>query len=213
MKKVLIFGASDFLGSDLVAALLGQGQQVTAITRSYDADDPDKFDPRVKWVQADLYQADQWQDLLDQTDVVIDLVGSIREDPEKGLTYQHVIVDAAQVIAKTTQAAQPQAQMIFVSSNLDATSTPEGYRKAKAEAESLIKSYLEDVVIIRPTMMYGPGRQGTTERAMAIRDKMDPNSPAWDNRPIPVAKVAQTISDVVTKGKAQAVYEVKDMDK
>ncbi|UPQ86038.1 NAD(P)H-binding protein [Ignavigranum ruoffiae] len=212
MKRILIFGASGFLGQEIVKQLLADQHEITAVTRSFDANQPDKFNPQIKWVEADLFAPDQWQEHLDQVDTVINLVGLFQENLEKGYTYQHVIVEAAQTIAETVGKYRPTARFIFISANLNTTATPERYRQAKSQGETASRQAVQDTVIIRPTMMYGESRPETVKQAQQILGRIQPDSKAWNNRPIEVSKVAKTIANIVSQDNPLRTYEVNDMD-
>ncbi|HFR3343527.1 NAD(P)H-binding protein [Streptococcus sp. P25B114] len=210
MSNVLLFGASGFLGQEVMEKLIASGHQLTAITRSFNPENSKKFRPDIDWVEADLYQADQWKELLNDHTVVINLVGMVKEEPEKGLTYDKVILGAAKVIADV-MADKSDHHYIYVSTHLEGLATPEGYRKAKKEAEDYLLAQSFKTSIVRPSMMYGPGKAGTNERAQAILEKMDPASPAWAGRPIAVEKVAQTIANIVNGKTDQTIFENDDM--
>ena len=87
MKRILLFGASGFLGQSVVEKLLKNGHQLTALSRTGDFSNQERFDPRVHWMQGDLYQTQDWQDLLNSHDIVIDLVGIVKEVPELATTF------------------------------------------------------------------------------------------------------------------------------
>ena len=210
MKRILLFGASGFLGQSVVEKLLKNGHQLSALSRTGDFSNQERFDPRVHWMQGDLYQTQDWQDLLNSHDIVIDLVGIVKEVPEQGLTYEKVIVAAAKTIADTME-GRPDHHLIFVSTNLSSTSTPKAYRMAKKEAEDYILGKDFQSSIVRPSFMYGERKAGSTEMAEKILSKLDPASPDWKNRPIQVGQVAETISKIVHGQTTKVIHENGEM--
>ena len=210
MKRILLFGASGFLGQSVVEKLLKNDHQLTALSRTGDFSNQERFDPRVHWIQGDLYQTQDWQNLLTSHDIVIDLVGIVKESPEQGVTYKKVIFEAAKTIADAME-GRPDHHLIFVSTNLSSKSTPEAYRMAKKEAEDYILGKDFQTSIVRPSFMYGERKAGTTEMAEKILSKLDPASSDWKNRPILVDKVAETIAKIVNGQTAKVIYENGEM--
>ncbi|MCQ8267334.1 NAD(P)H-binding protein [Streptococcus suis] len=210
MSKVLLFGASGFLGQAVMEELIEKGYKLTAITRSFDPLNTKKFRPDVNWVTADVYQVDEWKDLLEDHSIIINLIGMVQENPQKGLTFEKVITGAAKAIA-SPMIGKSGYHYIYVSTNLQNNSTPEQYRKAKKEAEDYLLRQVFKTSIVRPSMMYGKGKVGTTEKAQAILSKISPNSPSWLNRPIAVENVARTIATIVAGNTKQMIFENGDM--
>lgn len=210
MQNVLLFGASGFLGQAVMEELIEKGYKLTAITRSFDPLNTKKFRPDVNWVTADVYQVNEWKDLLEDHSIIINLIGIVQANPEKGLTFEKVITGAAKAIASPIVGKQDY-HYIFISTNLQNNSTPEHYRKAKKEAEDYLLRQVFKTSIVRPSMMYGKGKVGTTEKAQAILSKISPNSPSWLNRPIAVENVARTIATIVAGNTKQMIFENGDM--
>ena len=72
--KVLITGASGFVGSNLAHLLLDQGHQVKAVGRS---EPPPRFDPEnYQFITADTTQKGPWQEELAGVDAVVNLTGA-----------------------------------------------------------------------------------------------------------------------------------------
>ncbi|MFZ2531498.1 MAG: hypothetical protein WAX01_03900 [Streptococcus suis] len=134
----------------------------------------------------------------------------MQENPEKGVTFEKVITGAAKTIASPMN-GESGYHYIYVSTNLHNSSTPEQYRRAKKEAEDYLLSQVFKTSIVRPSMMYGRGKDGTTERAQAILAKINPNSPSWCNRPIAVENVARTIGTIVADNTKQMIFENGDI--
>lgn len=210
MTNVLLFGASGFLGQIVMEELIKKGYHLTAVTRSLNPSNTEKFRPDVTWVTSDVYQVEDWKNLLKENFIVINLIGMVQENPEKGLTFEKVITGAAKAIA-SPMVDKPDYHYIYVSTDLHGTATSDGYRKAKKAAEEYLLKQAFKTSIVRPSMMYGHGKEGTTERAQAILAKLSPTSPTWRSQPIAVEKVAQTIVTIVSGATNQIVFENGDM--
>ena len=75
-KKILLTGASGFVGRATLAALGRRGFEVRAVSRSHGGSSTGG----VEWVQGDLTEPAGWDRLLEGADVVIHLAG----DPGRG---------------------------------------------------------------------------------------------------------------------------------
>ncbi|MBJ8326179.1 NAD(P)H-binding protein [Streptococcus pacificus] len=211
MTHSLIFGASGFLGQSVVKELLKSNVQVSAVTRSFQPNQQERFNPKVNWLEADLYNGKEWQHLLKGVDNVIDLVGIYAEDPDKGITFDRVIYQAAKAIADEV-AKSNVSRFIYVSVDLSNENNPKGYLKAKREAENYLGGKAFDTTIFRPGLMYGQAKPSTVTLAEKILKNLDDNSPSWPNRPLSVKTVAKAIAQVVSEGSKKPIYEIDDMD-
>lgn len=210
MKQILLFGGSGFLGQSLLEQLASQDVKVYAVTRKLTGDLLQKKTKSIEWIEADLYQPSEWNYLLEDIDVVIDLVGIVREDLEKGLTYQHVIFEAAKTIADAMEDLKDKT-FIYVSTNLNTNHTPEKYRQTKKETEDYLLNKAFSTVILRPGFMYGASSPEKVALAEKILGNLDQDSPAWEGRPILVDDVAKTIRTIILDGPEQQIYELEHM--
>lgn len=210
MKQILLFGGSGFLGQSLLEQLASQDVKVYAVTRKLTDDLPQKKTKSIEWIEADLYQPSEWSYLLEDIDVVIDLVGIVREDREKGLTYQHVIFEAAKTIADAMEDSKGKT-FIYVSTNLNTDHTPEKYRQTKKETEDYLLNKAFSTVILRPGFMYGASRPEKVALAEKILGNLDQDSPAWAGRPILVDDVAKTIRTIILDEPERQIYELEHM--
>jgi uncharacterized protein (TIGR01777 family) len=71
--KILVTGGTGFVGSHLCAGLTGRGHFVTALgTRAHA---PMQSSPQFQYLQADTTRPGQWQDAVEQADVIVNLAG------------------------------------------------------------------------------------------------------------------------------------------
>jgi len=86
MKKILISGASGFIGKKLIRFFLSKGYHVTGIARSlnhpflaksqeFDQEFNQKLNQKLKWVSADTTVEGKWQDHVAASDFIINLTG------------------------------------------------------------------------------------------------------------------------------------------
>ncbi len=74
MEKILITGASGFVGRYLARIFLEKGNEVTGLGTSGDHVLSDEF-PRFKWICADTTLEGDWQDHVAGSDIIINLAG------------------------------------------------------------------------------------------------------------------------------------------
>lgn len=185
MKKILITGATGFLGQQLTKSLVSQNDiQLSVSTRST----RDVFnDPRITvFFSKDLVPETNWQDALNGCDVIIHTaarVHKVREHPTDALQiYRKINVEGTMNLAQ--QAAKKGVKrFIFISSiHVNGNSTlnnqafspddkpnpSSAYALSKFEAEQALRQLAAttgmEFVIIRPPLIYGPGVKANFNR-------------------------------------------------
>jgi nucleoside-diphosphate-sugar epimerase len=201
--RVLVTGATGFVGGHLCAALLQAGHQVTAAVRLEGVIRP-KIGIREIGL-GDFGPESNWRKALVDVDVVMHVAARahvLREtadDPEAA--YRRVNVEATAALA-TQAAASGARRFIFLSSvkagaeqthsriplRVDMTPQPEGaYGRTKLLAEKNLVELGEktgmETVILRSPLIYGPGIKGNLLSLFNAVDKGLPLPLRWvDNR-------------------------------
>lgn len=174
MQRVLVTGATGFIGQSLVRRLLKEGHVVRAAGRS--------SSPKLDGIQfidlGDFSDHPNWQSVVEGMDVVIHLAARVHvmgHDPDDALkAFRKVNTIATRELA-TAAATANVGRFIYLSSvkvHGECTSgepfresdilLPQGaYAQSKHEAEIALsaigKSSGMETVIIRPPLVYGPG--------------------------------------------------------
>jgi nucleoside-diphosphate-sugar epimerase len=180
--RVLITGASGFVGRALVRALADAGTQVRAATRNPGAV---TFTRGVEAVAvADYRQPVDWTPLLADVDAVVHLAGIAHIGPViDEATYDRVVHAAtAELVAACGKAnvrrlifmssvrAQSAPSADHVLTEDDAPQPSEAYGRAKLKAEAAVRAGNVDWTIFRPTIVYGPGAKGNFANLQRLAD-------------------------------------------
>lgn len=183
MIRVLITGASGFVGRHLCSHLLQRGCVIRAVTRAI----PPQSSHKLEWVQlTTLDEVTAWVDLLNGVDCVVHLA-ALAHQTSVDLpysVYEKANVCVTQVLAKAVENSQVR-RFIYVSSigavrsfsdeaiNEDSECLPDSdYGRSKRYAELALIDTLEsartDYCILRPTLVYGPGNPGNMSRLLKL---------------------------------------------
>ncbi|MEL6615820.1 MAG: NAD-dependent epimerase/dehydratase family protein [Bacteroidota bacterium] len=151
---VLVTGASGYVGSHVVPALLAQGHTVRALSRSPEAD------PRegVETVAGDVTKPASLEGAFEGVDAVVHLVGIIDEKPSKGVTFERIHVDGTRHVAEAAKASGVE-RFIHMSANGARADGRSAYQATKWRAEEIVRGLgFEHLVIFRPSTLFGdPG--------------------------------------------------------
>lgn len=218
--RVLITGATGFIGSALASYFHAQGMQVRALTR--DLMHPVvRQNPQYEWVCADLLDHDSLASVCDGIDFVFHLAGfahaSKNQDPAFQKKHHDLNYHSTVALAKIAASAQVKRFIFFstVKACADSSSAideswqsypTDAYGIAKRSAEdALLKISGMDVVILRLSLVYGAGWKGNLAAMLKAIDKnWFPPIPAIDNQ-----RSMVSLHDVCSAAKCAAFAELK----
>jgi 2-alkyl-3-oxoalkanoate reductase len=162
-KRVLVLGASGFIGEHLVAALAASKWAVPVASSRRGTT---RCTEPVETLRLDVRDATAIRDAVRSVDAVVNCVAGDNES----------IVSGAQVLFESCAQLTPRPRIVHMSTisvygsatgTADETSPlladGDGYGAAKVKAESLARGY-RSVVFLRPGIVYGPGSSTWTER-------------------------------------------------
>jgi UDP-glucose 4-epimerase len=180
--RVLVTGASGFVGRALVRALTEGGTPVHAATRDPAAT---SFPTGVEKVAvADYRQPVDWASLLAGVDAVVHLAGIAHIGPGvDDAVYDRVVHGATAELAAACAVANVR-RLIFMSSvraqngpaadhvlsEDDEPQPSEAYGRAKLQAEAAVRAGPVAWTVLRPTMVYGPGAKGNLATLLRLSD-------------------------------------------
>lgn len=156
--KILLTGASGFIGSRLLAALTKAGCAVVCVSRNK----PMGLPAGASWVGLDFNRAHHaldWAVAVQGVDVVINAVGILRETDAQKFDAIHRAAPCALFKA----AAQARVRHIVQVSALGADEEARSrYHLSKKEADDYLLSLEVRATVIQPSLVYGSGGASAT---------------------------------------------------
>jgi len=155
--RVLVTGADGFLGQHLLPRLISRGHRIRAVCREAPTR-PGGQASGIEWRQADLTKRESLAGLAAGCDRVVHLAGRFEARGGTSLGREHGTGTRNLVweIRKTDV-----ERIVFVSA-LGASPDAGEFFRTKFEAEDVVMSADLDFVILRPSVVYGPGDHFTT---------------------------------------------------
>jgi uncharacterized protein YbjT (DUF2867 family) len=208
---VTVFGGSGFLGTQVVQLLDRQGYRIRVAVRRPDLAGhvkPLGAVGQVQPIQANIRNADSVMRAVQGASVVINLVG-IRFERGRQL-FRAVHTMGAKTVAEAARRAG--ADTLIQLSALGASDqSTSGYARSKALGEADVLAAFPDAIIIRPSIMFGPGDDffnlhGTLARLLPVLPLIGGKSKF---QPIYVGDVAAAIAAAIDGAvKPGRIYEI-----
>jgi len=148
--RVLLIGATGFIGSAVLARLLGAEHQVVAITRSRQVQRPG-----VRFVTLDIRRAtapEDWLPHLAGIDAVVNCAGVLQDSPRDSTAGVHVHGVAALFAACERAGVRRVIHVSAIGVDRDA---PTRFSRTKREGDQALMARDLDWVILRPSVVVG----------------------------------------------------------
>lgn len=151
--RVLVTGASGFIGSRLVAALAAEGHDVLCASRHPPAAMAARCEPlAVDFASAP--DAQWWAPRLAGVEAVVNAVGILRE--QRGQTFEALHARAPMELFRACASAQVRLVVQISALGADAQARSR-YHLTKKAADDLLRELPQRAAIVQPSLVYGRG--------------------------------------------------------
>lgn len=179
MSRILVTGASGFIGRALVAELAAAGHSIRAAMRQ----PADVFARSVEVVAvSDLTRPVEWRALLRGVETVVHLAGIAHTGPGVAEDAYDRVNRLATVELANTAHAVGIRHLVFISSiraqsgptstglvrETDPPHPTDAYGRSKLAAEAAVRAANVPHTILRPALIYGPGVKGNLARLIEL---------------------------------------------
>jgi nucleoside-diphosphate-sugar epimerase len=153
--KVVVTGASGFVGSHIVDALTEAGHFAVGLSRSKPSQ-VRKNRQAVYFDKVDVGDRSTWpKEAFENAEVVVHCVGIIREKG-KNQTFQRIHVEGTRNVLDAARASCTVRHFIYISAIGSTQDAKAEYSRTKSSAEDLIRQSGALFTILRPSIILGP---------------------------------------------------------
>lgn len=164
-RRILLLGATGFIGSEIAKAMVSEGHRVTGLCR--DIGHGKQRSPELAWISADLRDlqaARDWQPHLVGIDVIINASGAL----QNGFRDNVSEVQAGAITALITAASTGEIGNFIQVSAAGANLASSDFMASKAEADGALIASAIPHTILRPGLVIGRNAFGGTEMVRII---------------------------------------------
>lgn len=204
--RVFLTGASGYVGSYVLRALVENGHTARCLVRDSGEDlvvDGENVEP----VVGDLLDPTSYEKTLADCEAVIHLVGLLEEKPSRGVTYERIHVTGTKHVVEAARESGIE-RFIHMSANGARPSGGTAYQRTKWKAEQIVQETgFNHWTIMRPSILFGrpdPGRPEFASRLLADLIRPFPILPVFGDgtyamQPVHVTEVAASFVQALTR--------------
>lgn len=163
---LFVTGATGFIGRRVVARLASQGHTVRCLVRRTSDLGPLTRFPVEGWA-GDITEPDTLDGALDGIATIIHLVGIIRERPPQATFDRVHVAGTRNLVAAAGNAEVP--RFVFLSALGAGSDSPYPYMATKGRAEAEVLGAAVGGLVIRSSIVYGPGDEFLNKLAALVR--------------------------------------------
>ncbi len=157
-KRIFVAGGTGFLGYRVVRALLEQDAAVTLLVRPESEEPLGPLRHRIECVEGDVWNPASLKGRARGHSAVIHLVGGVKPDPARGLTFRHLnFVSARNVAQMAVSDGVP--NFVLLSASATPLGVGSGYLESKRDAEEYLRKTGLTWTIIRAPALYDPAHR------------------------------------------------------
>ena len=173
--RVTVFGATGFVGSYLIDALLEHGHHPVLMVRTgseHKVNQPGKC----TLVTGDIADPAAVRSAIDGADAVIYNIGILREFPARGVTYEALHFEGARRAMDAAEAAGVSRFLLMSANGVKADGT--AYQRTKYMAEQYLATTGLEWTVFRPSVLFGDPRGRMEFATQLYRDVVRSPLPA-----------------------------------
>lgn len=158
IQRVLVTGATGFVGRAVVRELLARGIQPVCLVRSPDnlrRQHPEAAPERFTPILGSLFDRPALREAAGQSQAAIHLVGIIVARPLRGQTFHRIHVEGTQRVIDALQEVGIR-RYLHMSALGTRPSAVSKYHRTKWQAEELVRQSALQWTIFRPSLIHGP---------------------------------------------------------
>lgn len=152
--NVVVTGASGFVGSHMVQALMAAGHRVRGLSRTAPTGERRKAGAEYMDGVDITTSTTLTAKMFESTDVIVHLVGIIQE-ATGGQTFRRIHVDGTGNVIDAARTAGFEGRVIYMSALGSAPDALSEYSRTKFEAEQLVEKSALPYTIFRPSLVIG----------------------------------------------------------
>lgn len=167
MQRVFLTGSTGFVGKATIRALAGHGFTVRCLVREGSESDLEGVEG-VERVSGDVLEPEWLVQFVKGCSAVIHLVGIIREQPGRGVTFERLHTTATTNMLSVAREAGVK-RYVHMSALGARANGSSAYHRTKWRAEEAVRQSGLDWTIFRPSVIFGPGDEFVTRLAQMVR--------------------------------------------
>lgn len=201
-RELLVTGGSGFIGTRVCRALIARGWMPRLLVREgSEGKIPLDVRRRCRITVGDVTDSESVINAAQSTDAIVHLVGIIKEEPERGITFDRLHVEATHNVL--VAAEHWRIPRIVHMSALGASSDSSvDYFRTKGKAEEMVRASGFDWTVIRPSIVYGDGDHflSLLKEAVAKSPILPvPGDGRFEMQPIWVGDVARGFAEALSR--------------
>jgi uncharacterized protein YbjT (DUF2867 family) len=202
--RVLVTGATGYVGGQLIPALLEAGHEVRALAR-----DPDRADlpAGVEVVKGDVLSGDGLDEALDGVDVAYYLVHSMGGDgdfAERDRQGAHTFGRAARHVPR-----------VIYLGGLEGDDAPSEHLRSRHEVAKILRRHVPALVYVRAAMVLGAGSESYVIMSRLVERLPAMITPRWvhtETQPVAIRDVVATLAALATHADPPAEVQLGGRD-
>jgi NADH dehydrogenase len=153
--KIGVIGGTGFVGSYVLEALAAAGHELRVLTRPGHEHKLDA-NPAYTAISGEVSNEEALRECLSGVDAAIYLIGILREQPDRGITFEALQRRGAVRTIDLAESLGVKRFLLMSANGIDAAESP--YQTTKLAAEERLKASTLDWTIFRPSVIFGPPR-------------------------------------------------------